>query len=127
MKGGIQSYHQDKFLKSWNLIPSPSKAKMFPRYISKAIRKDYEEAYLIKDMSPKVSATLSRRCIQGMIRDFWKVKKSTLFEEIEAIKNKIEPQTLLAIDSVREVINIGAHMQMDVNLIIEIHPKEAKL
>lgn len=127
MKGGTQSYHQDKFLKSWNLIPSPSKAKMFPRYIPKAIRKDYEEACLIKDMSPKASATLSRRCLQGMIRDFWKVKKATLFDEIEAIKNKVELQTWQAIDAVREVGNIGAHMQKDVSLIIDIHPKEAKL
>ena len=127
MKGGIESYHQNKFLKSWNLIPSPSGAKRFPSYIPKAIRQDYKEAYLILDKSPKASATLSRRCLQGMIRNFWKVKRKTLFDEIEAIKDKVEPQTWQAIDSVREVGNIGAHMQQDVNMIIEIHPKEAKL
>jgi len=62
-----------------------------------------------------------------MIRDFWKVKEKNLYEEIEAIKNKVESQTLKAIDSVREVGNIGAHMQKDVNLIIEIEPNEAEL
>ncbi|MDH4219516.1 MAG: DUF4145 domain-containing protein [Candidatus Aminicenantes bacterium] len=81
----------------------------------------------MKDISPKASATLSRRCLQGMIRDFWKVKEKNLYEEIEAIKNKVESQTLKAIDSVREVGNIGAHMQKDVNLIIEIEPNEAEL
>ncbi|MCB1884663.1 MAG: DUF4145 domain-containing protein [Geminicoccaceae bacterium] len=29
-------------------------------------------------MSPKASATLSRRCLQSMIRDFWTISKDTL-------------------------------------------------
>ena len=49
-------------------------AKQFPDYIPKAIRQDYEEAYSIVNLSPKASATLSRRCLQGMIREFWKIK-----------------------------------------------------
>lgn len=113
-------------IKEWNLIP-PSKAKPFPNYIPKPILTDYEEACLIKDLSPKSSATLARRCLQGMIRDFWRVEKDNLFEEIKAIENKVEPQTWKAIDTVREVGNIGAHMEKDINLIIEVEPREANL
>lgn len=113
-------------INEWNLIPA-SEAKPFPKYIPKPILEDYEEACLIKALSPKASATLARRCMQGIIRDFWKVKKPTLYDEIEAIKNKVEPQTWKAMDSVREVGNIGAHMQQDINLIIEVEPNEAKL
>ena len=113
-------------IKKWNLIPE-SKAKSFPGYIPKAITEDYEEACLIKDLSPKASATLSRRCLQGMIRDFWAVKKNRLIDEIEAIKDKVESLTWKAIDSVRKVGNIGAHMEKDINLIIEVDPNEADL
>ena len=60
-----------KALQTWNLIP-PSTAKVFPDDVPKAIRDDYLEATLIRDLSPKASATLSRRCLQGIIRDFWK-------------------------------------------------------
>ena len=49
----------------WNLKPQ-SQAKVFPSYIPRAILEDYEEACLIRDLSPKASATLSRRCLQGM-------------------------------------------------------------
>lgn len=113
-------------IKKWDLIPT-SKAKSFPDYIPKPILEDYEEACLIKDLSPKASATLSRRCLQGMIRDFWEVKEDNLYKEIEAIKDKIETDTWEAIDSVREIGNIGAHMEKDINLIIDVDPNEAEL
>ncbi len=110
----------------WHLIP-PSESKVFPDYIPDPITADYQEACLIRDLSPKSSATLSRRCLQGMIRNFWGVKKGRLFDEIEAIKDKVEPMTWAAIDAVRKIGNIGAHMEKDINLIIDIEPQEAKL
>jgi hypothetical protein len=51
-------------LETWHLIP-PSTAKVFPNYVPQPIRDDYIEACKIKDLSPKASATLSRRCLQG--------------------------------------------------------------
>jgi hypothetical protein len=47
-------------LKSWNLIP-PSEAKVFPEDVPKAIRDDYQEACLIRNLSPKAPATLARQ------------------------------------------------------------------
>ena len=47
-------------------------------HVPVSVQQDYEEACLIKDLSPKASATLCRRALQGMIRDFWKVIKPTL-------------------------------------------------
>ncbi|HEX8150585.1 MAG TPA: DUF4145 domain-containing protein [Pyrinomonadaceae bacterium] len=112
--------------KSWQLIPA-SKAKPFPSYIPKAVLDDYVEACIIRDLSPKASATLSRRCLQGIIRDFWGVKKARLIDEIEAIKDKVDPLTWQAIDAVRHIGNIGAHMEKDINLIIDVEPQEAGL
>ena len=115
-------------LKSWNLVPS-SAARSFPSYIPPPILEDYEEACLCMDQSPKASATLSRRCLQGMIRDYWgiKVDSGRLYDEIEAIKEKINLSVWNAIDKVRKMGNIGAHMKQNVNEIIEVEPAEAQL
>jgi len=123
----VNDTHQKiKDLYHWQLVPESS-AKSFPDYIPLALRNDYEEACLIKNKSPKASATLSRRCLQGMIRDFWGIKKKNLFDEIAALEDKVDATTWEAIDSVRKVGNIGAHMAKDVNLIIDVDPEEAGL
>lgn len=110
----------------WKLIPS-AEIKLFPTYVPEAILLDYKEACLIRDLSPKASATLSRRCLQGMIRDFWGPKGGRLVDEIEAIKDKVDPMTWAAIDSVRKIGNIGAHMEKDINIIVDVEPNEAML
>jgi hypothetical protein len=115
-----------KAKKTWSLIPQAS-IKVFPSYIPVQIISDYEEACLIKDLSPKASATLSRRCIQGVIRDFWGISKGRLVDEIEALREKVDPVTWAAIDAVRKIGNIGAHMEKDINLIVDVEPREAGL
>lgn len=101
-------------------------AKIFPEYIPGKIREDYEEAYAVLNYSPKASATLSRRCLQGMIRDYWGITKANLFLEIDALKEHIPAQQFKAIDSLRKLGNIGAHMSKDTDLIIDIEPYEAE-
>lgn len=123
--GGYRSVSPEALM-SWQLRPR-SNAKPFPDYIPKQILDDYTEACLIASDSPKASATLARRCLQGMIRDFWKIKKRNLSDEIEAIKGKTDSDTWSAIDAIRSVGNIGAHMGKDVNLIVDIEPNEASL
>lgn len=116
-----------ELIHEWNLLPG-SNMKVLPDYVPLAIRQDYEEASKIIDLSPKASATLARRALQGMIRDFWNVTdKKTLHQEIEAIKNRVDVDTWAAIDAVRRIGNIGAHMEKDVNLIIDVEPDEAAL
>lgn len=100
--------------------------KHYPDYIPYAIRSDYEEASMIIEKSPKASATLLRRCLQGMIRDFWKIDGKNLYEEIQQLEGKVTPQQWKAIDGLRKIGNIGAHMESDVNLIIDIDDGEAK-
>lgn len=113
-------------LQEWSLIP-PSAAKHFPNYIPQAIREDYQEACLIRDLSPKASATLSRRCLQGILRDFWKVRPGRLVEEIDQVKDRIDSITWGAIEAVRKLGNIGAHMEKDINVIVDVDPEEANL
>lgn len=122
----LQGYVKGDTLRSWQLIPE-SKAKTWPDYIPKAIREDYSEACLICELSPKASATLSRRCLQGIIRNIWDVKAGNLANEIEQIQDKISVEALENINLIRNAGNIGAHMEKDVNLVIDIAPDEARL
>jgi hypothetical protein len=108
----------------WKLIPDSS-AKVFPSYVPRPILGDYQEACRIKNLSPKAAATLARRCLQGMIRDFWGIKGRTLADEIKALQDKVDPSTWNAIDAVRSIGNIGAHMEKDVNIIVDVDPDEA--
>lgn len=119
-------WRKGNILKQWRLLPN-SNAKVFPDYIPLPLRNDYEEAAKIIELSPKASATLSRRCLQGIIRDFWGISKSRLVDEINAIEEKVDPLTWKSIDAVRKVGNIGAHMEKDINLIIDVEPSEANL
>jgi hypothetical protein len=120
---------------SSRLIPE-SMAKPQPDYIPLALREDYIEACKIRDLSPKASATLARRCLQGMIRDYCGIKKATLFDEINELRARIEGEkapigvsldSVEAIDDVRGVGNIGAHMEKDINHIVPVDPEEAQL
>lgn len=113
-------------IKTWSLLPDDL-SKTFPDYIPKVILDDYKEACLIKDKSPKASATLARRCLQGIIRDFWTVKPDTLYNEINQIKDKIDSELYDAINAIRQVGNIGAHMEKDINVIIDVDPNEAQV
>jgi hypothetical protein len=111
---------------SWKLKPQSS-AKPMPDYVPTPIQVDYKEACLILDLSPKASATLSRRCLQGMIRNFHGISKNRLIDEIAALKDIVDAQTWKAIDAVRSLGNIGAHMEKDIDTIVEVDANEAKL
>jgi len=43
------------------------------------------------------------------------------------LEGKIDPLTWKAIDSVRKIGNIAAHMEKDVNIVIDVEPSEALL
>ena len=116
-----------EMVKDMNTIIKPnSLAKQFPDYIPEAIRSDYEEACAIVNLSPKASATLSRRCLQGMIHDFWDIKLKNLNQEITALKDKIPADLWSSIDALRQLGNIGAHMEKDTDVIVDIDPNEAE-
>jgi len=71
-----------------------------------------------------------------MIRDFCGISKSRLIDEIRELRTQLDNNTAAkgvthesvdAIDAVRSVGNIGAHMEKDVDLIVEIDPGEAQI
>lgn len=113
---------------SRNIVYSypPMNAKVFPNYVPAAIHNDYLEASSILQHSPKAAATLARRCLQGMIHDYWGIKEKNLNAEITMLKGKIPTSQWNAIDALRKLGNIGAHMEKDVDRIIDVDPQEAE-
>lgn len=125
-----------KHLKNYNIEPNSS-AKIFHANIPVAIIQDYEEACVIVDLSPKASATLARRCLQGMISHSCEITKGTLAHQIGKLREKVQSGemgvrhvdvlSLDAIDALRAVGNIGAHMERDIDIIVDVEPDEARL
>lgn len=92
--------------------------------VPEPIHADYIEAVRVRPISPKASATLCRRVIQAMIRDFHKISKKTLFQEIDAIRDSVDEDVWNAIDAVRAAGNIGAHPEKDINVIVQVELHE---
>jgi hypothetical protein len=121
-------------IEHWSLLPESS-ARPLPEYVPEPLRADYTQACRIRDLSPKASATLARRCLQGMIRDFCGIAKNRLLDEINELKKRVasgtapagvQADTIDAIDHVRSIGNIGAHMEQDINVIVDVDPDEAQ-
>ncbi len=122
---GNRSY-TGKHIKTWALIP-PSRARSFRVVLPPEILEDYQEACLTLDASPKVSAALARRCLSGMLRDFWRVQPGRLGDEFRQIKGNADPLTWEAIESVRKSGMVGARMDNDSSEIPDAEPGEAKM
>jgi len=126
---GFQSWRPKDQINQWALLPR-SQAKPMPEYVPEEIRSNYEEACLIQKDSPKASAAMSRRCLQGIVRDFWDIpaaKRGKLGTEISYIQDRIDVDTFNSIKAVREVGDIGAHMEKSVDTIVDVEPEEATL
>jgi hypothetical protein len=104
-----------------------SEGNIFFDYIPEQILNNYNEAFKTKDVNPEASVTLVIKCLQEMIRDFWKVNKNTLVDEIREIKDKIDPMTWNAIDSVRQTGNIDSYIKKDFNKLTSVKQYEAEL
>jgi hypothetical protein len=71
-----------------------------------------------------------------MIRDFCSIAMSRLIDELDELSRRVTagnapagvtPEAVDAIDHVRSIGNIGAHMEKDVNVIVDIDPGEAQV
>jgi Domain of unknown function (DUF4145) len=118
----------------WTLLPA-SPARPLPSSIPKPIRDDYYEASAIRDLSPSAAAAIARRCLQRMFSDFCGISGRRLADAIDELRARvaagtappgIAPDTLDAIESVRNIGNIGAHMAADSNVIVDVDPDEAQ-
>ena len=123
------SYGPQETIYDWKLLPR-SRARPQPDYIPEEIRNNYREACLILSDSPKASAAMSRRCLQGIVRNFWDIpmkKRGNLGAELNYVKDLVAHDTWEGIEAIRTVGDIGAHMEKSVDTIVDIEPHEAEL
>jgi hypothetical protein len=75
------------------------------------IAKDYVEACLVLEDSPRASAALSRRCLQHLLRKYAGVTPSNLSGEIEEVLSKklLPPQLAELLDEVCDIGNFAVH------------------
>lgn len=109
--------------------PNKSRAKLF-KNVPEKYNKDYKEACAILSLSHNASATLSRRCLQNMIRDEYKIIKGSLEKEIIEVEKIVKDSTVCAyLHAIRQIGNFGAHPTKDNNtgVICDVEPIEAEL
>ncbi|WLS08901.1 DUF4145 domain-containing protein [Shinella sumterensis] len=101
-----------------------------PEEIPEEIRTTYRETVLVSAISGRAGAAMARRCLQGIVRDFFAIpenKRGNLGAELSYVKEKIDPDLWEAILAVRGIGDIGAHMDKNVDQIIDVTPDEARL
>lgn len=98
--------------------------------VPESYKNDYKEAASVISLSPKASAAISRRLLQNVLREEFKITKHSLAKEIEEfISLKDVPSYLSeAVDAVRNVGNFAAHPLKDTNTgeIVEVEEGEAE-
>ncbi len=112
------------------LVHPLSRSRPAPLEVPPEIKKDFEEAALIIDLSPKASAALSRRCLQAILERDSGVKRGTLNNEIdELLGKKILPSHIAdSLDAVRNIGNFSAHpiKSKSSGEIVDVEPAEAE-
>ena len=100
-----------------------------PEYLAK----DYKEAVLVLELSDNASAALSRRTLQGILRDKG-YPQWHLSNQIKAVLDETDPDKRLphsireTIEAVKEYGNFSAHPNEDKSTleIIDVEPNEAE-
>ncbi len=115
----------------------PTESLFRPRAVSRApldpevpeqFAADYREACLVLSDSPKASAALSRRCLQNLLREHFKVKKGNLSDEIDEALPKLPGDLGDAVDAIRNIGNFAAHPMKSTNttVVLDVEPGEAE-
>ncbi|HWS86807.1 MAG TPA: DUF4145 domain-containing protein [Pyrinomonadaceae bacterium] len=124
-KNGFTSITKEETIYPKVNLPKPLDATIPEEY-----RRDYTEAFSVLTLSAKASAAISRRLLQHIIREDYKIKKGSLDKEIEEFIHlgNIPSHITDAVDAVRNVGNFAAHPLKDTNTgeIVEVEPGEAE-
>ena len=105
------TYIEEKPIECFLIYPKGATRKKAPPEVPIEIAKDFNEAVLILNDSPRASAALSRRCLQNILREKAKVKPGNLSDEIQEIIDRKELPSYLAecLDHIRIIGNFAAH------------------
>ena len=105
-------------------------ARNLPNEVPEPFKSDFQEAVAVLFYSPKASAAISRRLLQNLLREQFKIKHSSLAKEIdEFLKLPGIPSYLTqAVDAIRNIGNFAAHPLKDTSTgeIVDVEDGEAE-
>lgn len=99
----------NNILGEYLVYPKTSSYDKAPTEVPQHIAEDFDEAGLILNDSPKASAALSRRCLQTIIHEYFKINKRNLSEEIDEVMKQVPPYISKQLDAIRQIGNFSAH------------------
>lgn len=101
------------FAKSRYTIIEPinSYKKLYDPRIPNSYRKDFNESSSVLSLSPKASAAITRRMLQHILREHYKISKKDLYQEIEEFLRLegLPSHISESVDAIRNVGNFAAH------------------
>lgn len=114
---------------SYSMIyPKSYLRKPAPIVVPEELQEDFNEAVAVLESSPKASAALSRRCLQGLLRQQGYTQHD-LAKAIDALleSNSLPKSLARNVDAVRNIGNFAAHPMKDKNsgAIVAVEPHEA--
>jgi len=111
------------------VLPRAATRPKAPSAVPSELAEDFNEACLVIEDSPKASAALSRRCLQGILRAQGYTQKD-LAPAIEALlsSNRLPTELAESVDAIRNVGNFAAHPLKDKHTgeILPVEPHEAE-
>lgn len=129
MHFGASEFYLDEIFTEKMIYPKESNFENSTDIPAKYLQ-DYKESLKVLSASPKASAALSRRLLQSILRDEFKIKKGSLSHEIQSFieKEGVPSHLTDAVDAVRNIGNFAAHPIKDKNTaeIVEVEIGEAE-
>lgn len=114
---------------TWPIYPRFSTRPPAPAEVPADIAEDFNEATAVLSISPKASAALSRRCLQGVLRHQGYTQKNLAPAIQAALDSKTLPTAHAEnLDAVRNIGNFAAHPMKDkqTDAIVPVEPHEAE-
>jgi len=125
----VQSKQGQGETNRWSIYPRLASRPPAPTEVPQEIAEDFNEASQVLSISPKASAALSRRCLQGVLRQQGYTQKDLA----PAIQAALDSKTLPAahaenLDAIRNIGNFAAHPMKDqqTDAIVPVEPHEAE-
>lgn len=106
-------------VRSVQLHPRSRARQSYAETVPAGIFADYDEACAVEDLSPKASAALARRSLQGVLKNFYGRDENRLVDQIKNLKGHVDSTLWEALDAMRGWGNIAAHPDEE---IVDIEP-----
>jgi hypothetical protein len=132
-RGAAETYHEGR------VYPPPEAPEALEVHaaVPPHLGRDFEEGWAIRELSPRASAVLARRCARGAVHDFCGIAKDTLARELRELERRhdadalgdlapyVTRELLQAIRAVRRVGDVGALMAASGDAVVPATREEA--